>query len=186
MTTKTAENKSRFYITKTINEAKGQIEKKIKTYNEKYIKKQFENSREFITELKTDPIKTIDDLIDDSQDVIKRVRSARMETLQKKVDTTKKDVRRQFKKVDQKTRIVYKGIESDAKLIAEDLITLGKKNLDKLPMKKIIEKKISAGIDSIPAKLNIPSKAEIDNLLKSINGVNQKVDALNKKQFADA
>jgi len=186
MTTKTTENKSRFYITKTINEAKGQIEKKIKTYNEKYIKEQLENGREFISELKADPIKTIDDLIDDSQGAMKKVRSARMKTLQKKVNTTKKDVRRQFEKINEKSRTVYKGIESDAKLIAEDLIALGKKNLDKFPMKKIIEKKISAGIDSIPAKLNIPSKAEIDNLLKSINGVNQKVDALNKRQFADA
>ena len=53
-------------------------------------------------------------------------------------------------------------------------------------MKKTIEKKISTTIDSIPEKLNIPSKAEIDNLLESINGVNQKVDALNKKQFSGA
>jgi len=186
MTTETTKIESRFYIAKTINAAKGQIEGKLKTYNEKYIKEQLENGREFITELKADPIKTIDDLIDDSQGVIKKVRSARMDTLQKKVATTKKDVRRQFEKINEKTRTVYKGIESDAKLIAEDLLTLGKKNLDKFPMKKTIEEKISAGIESIPAKLNIPSKAEIDNLLKSINGVNQKVDALNKKEFAGA
>ena len=186
MTTETTKNESRFYLTKTINEAKGQIEKKIKTYNEKYIKEQLENGREFITELKSDPIKTIDDLIDDSQEAIKKVRSTRIKMLQKKVETTKKDVRRQFEKINKKTRTIYKGIESDAKLIAEDVITLGKKNLDKFPMKKTIEKKISTTIDSIPEKLNIPSKAEIDNLLESINGVNQKVDALNKKQFSGA
>jgi len=184
-TTKTIKKESRFYIAKTINEAKEKIERKVKTYNEKYVKKQLESGREFITELKADPVKRIDDLIDDSRDAIKKVRSHRMETLQKKVDTTKKDVRKKIGKINQETRTVYKGIENDAKLILEDMVAVGKKNLDKIPMKKNIEKKISKGLDSIPVKLNLPSKDEIDNLVTGIDGVNKKVDALNK-QYANA
>ncbi len=179
--TKTSKKESRFYIAKTINEAKEKIETKVKTYNEKYVRKQVENGREFITELKADPVKRIDDLIDDSRDAIKRVRVERMETLQKKVDTTKKDVRKKIERVNRETRTVYKGIENDAKLIIEDILALGKKSLDKMPMKKTIEKKISHGIDAIPSKLNIPSKEEIDNLVTGIDGVNKKVDALNKE-----
>ena len=184
-TTKTPKKESRFYIAKTINEAKGKIENKVTTYNEKYVKKQLENGREFITELKADPIKRIDDLIDDSRNAIKRVRVERMETLQKKVDTTKKDVRKKLDRINTETRTIYKGIGNDAKLIIEDILALGKKRLDKLPMKKTIEKKISHGIDSIPTKLNLPSKEEIDNLVTGIDGVNKKVDALNK-QYANA
>ncbi len=185
MATKTTKKESRFYIAKTINETKEKIENKVKTYNEKYVRKQVKNGREFITELKADPVKRIDDLIDDSRDAIKKVRSDRMETLQRKVDTTKKDVRKKIKRINQETRTIYKGIGNDAKLIVEDLVALGKKNLDKLPMKKTIEKKISHGIDAIPSKLNIPSKEEIDNLVTGIDGVNKKVDALNK-QYAKA
>jgi len=183
-TEKTAEiskKESRFYIAKTINGAKEKIEGKVKTYNEKYVRKQLENGREFITELKADPVKRIDDLIDDSRDAIKKVRSDRMETLQKKVDTTKKDVRKKMDRINRETRTVYKGIGNDAKLIIDDIVALGKKNLDKLPMKKAIETQISHGIDAIPSKLNIPSKEEIDNLLTGIDGVNEKVDALNKE-----
>jgi polyhydroxyalkanoate synthesis regulator phasin len=179
--TKTSKKESKFYIAKTINEAKEKIEIKVKTYNEKYVRKQVENGREFITELKADPVKRIDDLIDDSRDAIKRVRVERMETLQKKVDTTKKDVRKKIERVNRETRTVYKGIGNDAKLIVEDILALGKKSLDKMPMKKRIGKKISHGIDAIPSRLNIPSKEEIDNLVTGIDGVNKKVDALNKE-----
>lgn len=179
--TKTSKKESKFYIAKTIHEAKEKIETKVKTYNEKYVRKQLENGREFITELKADPVKRIDDLIDDSRDAIKRVRVERMETLQKRVDTTKKDVRKKIERVNRETRTVYKGIGNDAKLIIEDILALGKKRLDKMPMKKRIEKKISHGIDAIPSRLNIPSKEEIDNLVTGIDGVNKKVDALNKE-----
>lgn len=178
--TKTSKKESRFYIAKTINEAKEKIENKVKTYNEN-VKKQVENGREFITELKADPVKRVDDLIDDSRDAIKKVRSDRMKTIQKKVDTTKKDVRKKIERINKETRAIYKGIGNDAKLIIEDILALGKKNLDKMPMKKRIEKKISHGIDAIPSKLNIPSKEEIDNLVAGIDGVNKKVDALNKE-----
>jgi hypothetical protein len=184
-TTKISPKESRFYIAKTINEAKEKIETKVKTYNEKYVKKQVENGREFITELKADPIKRIDDLIDDSRDAIKKVRSERLGTLQKKMDATKKDVRKKIERVNKETRTVYKGIGNDAKLIIEDIVALGKKNLDKLPLKKTIGKKLSRGIDAIPSKLNIPSKEEIDNLVTGIDGVNKKVDALNK-QYVNA
>ena len=184
-TIKTSQKESKFYITKTINEAKEKIENKVKTYNEKYVKKQIENGREFITELKADPVKRIDDLIDDSREAIEKVRVDRMKTIQKRVDTTKKDVRKKIERITKETRTLYKGIGNDAKLIVEDIVALGKKNLDKMHMKKTIEKKISHGIDAIPSKLNIPSKEEIDNLVAGIDGVNKKVDALNK-EYAEA
>jgi len=104
-----------------------------------------------------------------------------METLQKKMDTTQKEVRERMDRITKETRTIYKGIGNDAKLIVEEMIALGKKRLDKIPMKKNIEKKISQGFDAIPSKLNIPSKEEIDTLVKGIEGVSRKVDALNKE-----
>jgi polyhydroxyalkanoate synthesis regulator phasin len=181
----TTKKESKFYIVKTINETKEKIESKVKTYNEKYVKKQLENGREFITELKADPVKKFDDLIDDSKDAIKKVKSDGRENIQKKVDTTKKDVQKKIEKINRETRAIYKGIGHDAKLILEDMVALGKKNLAKIPMKKAIEEKISHGIDLIPTKLNLPSKKEIDDLVTGIDGVNKKVDALSK-QYVNA
>jgi hypothetical protein len=177
---KSTKKESKFYIAKTINGAREKIEGKVKTYNEKYVKKQLESGREFITELKADPAKRIDGLIDDSKDALKKARSQRMDTLQKKVETTKKDVQKKFNKINKETRTIYKGIENDAKMVLEDIVALGKKNIEKFPMKKNIEKKISAGFNAIPGKLNLPSKEEIDNLVSGIDGVNKKVDALSK------
>ena len=177
---KATKKESRFFIAKTVIETKKKIEGRVKTYNEKFIKKSLENGREFISELKKDPIKTIDDLIDDSRETLNKAKSSRMNKFQKKMDATKNGIRRKFATINQKTQRVYKGIENDAKLITEDFLAMGKKNLDKLPMKKTIEKKISAGIDSIPEKLNLPSKGEIDNLVTGIDDVNKKVDTLNK------
>ena len=184
-TVDTPKGESRFYIAKTMNGVRANIEKKIKTYNEKYVKKQIENGREFISELKADPVKRIDDLIDDSRDAIKKVKSHGMETIDKKVDAAKKDVRKKIEKINQETRTIYKGVGHDAKLIIEDVVALGKKKLDKMPLKKTIEKKISDGIDSIPAKFNLPSKEEIDNLVTEIEDVDKKINALNK-QYVNA
>lgn len=185
MATPKTKTESKFYVAKTVTEVREKIEKKMKTYNEKFVKKQLENGREFLTELKADPVKRIDDLIDDGKDALKKAKTVRMESLRKKVDTTKGDVRKRIDKINLETKKVYKGIENDAKLIVEDFIAMGKKNLDKLPLKKTIEKKISAGINAIPSKLNLPSKEEIENLVIGIDGVNKKVDALNK-QFVKA
>ncbi len=185
MATQKTKTESKFYVAKTVAEMKEKIEKKVNTYNEKFVKKQLENGREFLTELKADPVKRIDDLINEGKDALKKAKAVRMENIQKKVDGTKRDVRRKIKKINLETKKVYKGIENDAKLIVEDFIALGKKNLDKLPMKKTIQKKFSAGIDAIPSKLNLPSKQEIENLVIGIDGVNKKVDALSK-QYANA
>jgi len=105
--------------------------------------------------------------------------------MKEKIDKTKSKVRKKIEKINLETKKVYKGIENDAKLIVEDFIAMGKKNLDKLPIKKTIEKKISDSINAIPSKLNLPSKDEIENLVVGIDGVNKKVDDLHK-QFANA
>jgi len=185
MATQKTKTESKFYIAKTVVEMKEKIKKKVETYNEKFVKKQLENGREFLTELKADPVKRIDALIDEGKDTLKKAKAVRMGNIQKKVDKTKNDVRKKIEEINLETKKVYKGIGNDAKLIVEDFIAMGKKNLDKLPMKKTIEKKISASINAIPSKLNLPSKDEIENLVIGIDGVNKKVDALHK-QFANA
>ena len=182
---KTANGDSKFFVVNTIRKTSGDLKTKVSSYNEKYIEKKIENGKEFLTELKADPIKKFDDLIDDSKDAITEAKAVRVKALRKKVDTTRKTIRSRFNKVNQETRRFYKGIGNDAKLVMDDILELGKKNMNKIPVKKTIEKKISSAIDAIPATFNLPSKSEIDNLVTGIDGVNKKVDELNK-QFVSA
>ncbi len=176
----TEKSAPRFYVTKTINEAKDKIEDKVNEYNEKFVKKPVESSREFLSELKADPVKTIDDLIDDGREAIEKEKDVRVKAFRKNVDTKKQAVRKKMDKINVETKKVYYGINNDAKLLVKDFKEMGKKQLDRIPMKKTIEKKLSKGIDSIPSKLNLPSKDEIDNLVAGIDGVNKKGDAMNK------
>ncbi len=178
---KNQEKPSRFYIVNTAKETRGKIETKVKNVNKKYVKKQLENSREFFNELKADPIKKIDDLIDDGKDAIKNAREERFSAWKKAVKNVRTDSKDKLNKLNTKGRKVYNGLRNDARTIMDDAIDMGKKNLDKIAMKKTLEDKIKDGIESIPSRLNLPSRDEIDNLTAGIDGVNRKVDALNKQ-----
>ena len=194
--TNKGKKESRFYIANTMNQAKGKIEEKVTEVNDKYVKKQIDTGKEFLNELKADPVKRIDDLIGDSRKALKKARETRVNTIQEKLESTKKDInikmetrkknlRDKLDTISKQTQKIYEGLENDAKLIADDVLEMGRKNLDRLPMKKTIEEKLNAGINAIPSKLNLPSKDEIENLVSGIDGVNKKVDALNK-EFAKA
>ncbi len=183
MATKRATQKteSRFYIVKTVKETQKKIEDKAKTYNEKYVKNQLNSGKEFITELKANPVKKIDGLIDDSKDAIKKTREDRYNAWKKVVKTARKDAKVRFSKLNTESKKVYRGVESDAKLVIKEVIEMSKKNIDRLPMKKNLEEKISKSIESIPSKLNLPSRKEFDNLANGLNGASKKVYELSKQ-----
>ena len=103
--------KSKFYVAEKVIEAKAKIETKVKTVNDKLIKKQFESSREFLSELKADPVKRIDVLIVDSKDAIKKVKTEKLETLQKKVNTTKSKIREKLEKINLETKRFIQELE---------------------------------------------------------------------------
>jgi hypothetical protein len=184
-TKKTNQTESKFYVANTMAQAKEKIEEKVNTVKEKYVKKQVENTWQFINEIKADPVKKFDDIIDDGKDAISKLKTDRVETISKKVERVKKVAKQRVERLNKETQKVYEGIEHDARLIVEEMIALGKEKLDKLSMKKIIKEKVTKGMDAIPSKLNLPSKEEIDKLVTGIDGVNKKVDALNR-EFAGA
>jgi polyhydroxyalkanoate synthesis regulator phasin len=140
--------------------------------------------KDFLDELKADPIKKIDDLIDDGKDAVKKTREKRFGAVKQRVKETRTSMKKRFDTINTEKTKVVKGIENDAKLIVEEAIELGKKNIDRMPFKKNIEnieKTISKRMASLPSKLNLPSRDEIDNLVNGIDGVNKKVDSLTKQ-----
>lgn len=172
---------SRFYIVKTARQTREKIEDRLKKVNEKYVQKQFETGREFIDELKADPIKKIDDLIDDGKEAVKKNREKRVDAVKQTVKKTRTTVKKRLDNMKTGRTKVVKGIQNDARLIAREALAMGKKNLNRIPFKKDLEEKISKGMASIPSRLNLPSRDEVDNLVNGIDGVNKKVDALNKQ-----
>jgi len=78
-----------------------------------------------------------------------------------------------LEKLNSEGKKVYNGVESDVRRVIKDVIEMSKKNIDKIPMKKKLEDKISKGIESIPVKLNLPSRHEIDSLTSEITKVKE-------------
>lgn len=170
---------SRFYVAQTLQKARGGMEERVREIKSRYLEKQMESGKAFLSELRADPIKRIDDLIDDSRETFSRARESRMETVQKKVETAKKQVRDSVDTISRESRKVYDGIRSDAKRVTEDVMDLSRKKLDSMPMKKTVEKKIHVGIHALPSTLHLPSRQEIEDLVSVVDGVNKKVDEIN-------
>lgn len=183
-TKKEMKPESRFYIVETARQARGKIEDRIKSVSEKYVTKQYKMGKEFLNELKADPLKKIDDLIDDGKDAVKKTREERVGAVKQRVKETRTSVKKRFDTINTEKTKVVKGLESDARLIVEEAIEKGKKNLGRMPFKKNIEnieKRINKRMASLPSKLNLPSRDEIENLVNGIDGVNKKVDSLTKQ-----
>ena len=63
---------------------------------------------------------------------------------------------------------LYKGMKKDSRKLFDDLIKNGRKFVDKIPMVKKIEEGVGSTLQSIPSKLNLPDKKDMDDLAKAI------------------
>ncbi len=124
-----------------------------------------EKTREFTAKIKGSPFKAMGDMVKEAK-----------EDVSKKIDKYSAEYKETRKKV-------VEHIEKDAEIIKQDMIDAGKKAIDKIGIKKSIEDKLSSTIEKFPSMLNLPSKKEVEELIKGIDSVNRKVDHL-ADQFA--
>lgn len=124
-----------------------------------------EKTREFTAKIKGSPFKAMGDMVKEAK-----------EDVSKKIDKYSAEYKETRKKV-------VENIEKDAEIIKQDMIDAGKKAIDKIGIKKSIEDKFSSTIEKFPSMLNLPSKKEVEELIKGIDSVNRKVDHL-ADQFA--
>ncbi|MBF0574021.1 MAG: hypothetical protein HQK69_09725, partial [Desulfamplus sp.] len=208
---------SKYYTLKAVQETRESIKKRLDVYNDKYVKKTVDVSREFIKELNEDPLKKIDAIIDNStkaaktfkEDSLKKYEELKdkanelkgkttefkerlknsplkaMEEIVKdaKTDATKKleEYKDEYKK---NSKVIFEKIEKDAKTAKQDIIDASKKMLDKIEIKKVIEEKLTSTVEKFPSMLNLPSKKEVEDLIKGIDSVNRKVDSLANQPIA--
>lgn len=197
---------SRYHTIKAVRETRESFKKRVDSYNEKYIKKTVDAGRDFMKELQEDPLKRIDGLIEESTKAVKTLKSdsrkkydevkARSKEISGKlkespfkyVGEVVKDVRtdtdKKFEKYRENGKKFFEGVEKDVTVIRKDLVDAGKKAIDSLPMKKSVEKQITRSIEKFPSILNLPSKKEVEELIKGIDNVSKKVDSLSKQSFA--
>ena len=201
--------KSQFYVVRTAREAGDNLTDMVKDYNEKYLKKPFKTGKEFIEDLRMDPRKVFDGLVDDGQDFVKGVRKDARKTVddgKKLVKDLRKDPRKVFdgfvddakeyvgdvRKDARKTmdgfvdngKEFFEGAEKDARKVIDDFLDSGKKAFKKFPMVKTVEKKVNSGMKAVPSQLNLPSKKDLEKLTSSVKALNNKVEHLSNQYAA--
>lgn len=188
-TKKTARKaKSQFYAVRSIRKATDNWMETAKDYNEKYVLKPFETGKDFVEDVRKDPRKVIEGLVDDGKGFVEDVRKDPRKVFNGLVDDGKeffegarKDVRKAIDKLVDSGKDFYKGVEKDTRKIVDGLVDNGKEFMDKIPLKKTIGEKINDGFEAVPARLNLPSKWEIQKLTSTMSALNKKVNALNKQ-----
>lgn len=63
---------------------------------------------------------------------------------------------------------------------AKDLVEKGAQLKDRLPVVKKIEEGIRNGVSTLPGRLNLPSRKDIDNLAGALENLSKKVDTLDR------
>ena len=162
-----------------------------KDYNEKYVFKPFETSKDFVGEMQKDPLKTIEGLIDDGKDFIKdvtkdprKVFDGFVEDGKDLVEELKEDFRSGIDDFIDGGKGVYKGLQKDTRQAFEGIVGKGRSLADKIPMINTIEEGITKGLKSVPDRLNLPNKKDVETLAKTVKTLNRKINALSKAQTA--
>ncbi len=203
------QTKSQFYVVRTAREAGENLTDKVKDYNEKYVNQPFKAGKEFIEDVRKDPRKVYDGLVDDGLDLVKGVRKDAQKTVKdgKKlvkdlrkdprkvlddvvddargyVGDVRKDVRKTMDGFVDNGKEFLEGVQNDARKVLDDFLDSGKKTIEKIPVVKTVENKLNSSMKAVPYHLNRPSKKDIEKLTRSVKALNNKVDNLSKQYAA--
>ncbi len=183
--------KSQFHAVRAIKGTRDNWIETAKDYNEKYVLKPFETGIDFVEDLQKDPLKTIEGLVDDGKDFIKDVRKDPRKVFNGFVEDTKdfvEELRDDFRNAIDDfidgSKNFYKGLQKDIRQAFEGIVDKGKNLTDKIPMVNTIEEGITKGLKSVPDRLNLPNKKDIETLARTVKNLNRKINALSKAPAA--
>ena len=127
--------------------------------------KMVKDGKAFLTNVGKSPRKALDGVLDDGRAW---------------VDDLREDACSRMAELKTDTRSMLAGIGKDAQLVVDEVVSGGRKALDKVPGKQRIEKELRSRIQTLPAQLNLPSKKDIDGLARRVSRLHKKVDALQR------
>jgi len=182
---------SQFHAVKAIKKTTDNCIETAKDYNEKYVLKPFETGMDFVDDLQKDPLKTIEGLVDDGKDFVKdvtknpgKVFNGFLEDGKGFVEELRDDFRSAMDDFIDGGQGFYKGLQKDTRKVFEGIVDKGKDLRDKIPMVDTMEDGIAKGLKSVPDRLNLPNKKDIETLAKTVKTLNRKINALSKAQTA--
>lgn len=183
--------KSQFHTIRAIKETRDNWIEAAKDYNEKYVQKPFETGMDFVEDLQKEPLKTIEGLFDDGKDFIKEVTkdpgkvfSGFLEDGKDFVEELRDDFRSTMDDFMDGGKGLYAGLQKDTRQAFDDIVDKGKNLTDKIPVVNTMEEGITKGLKSVPDRLNLPNKKDIETLAKTVKTLNRKINALSKAQAA--
>lgn len=201
--------KSRLYIVKTVQDTRKRLTDKLEVYNSTYIAQPLKSGKTFAQDLKGAPRKTIANLVDDGkarmselnkdtrdkldrfakdgQAFLAKASTHPLKTFNGLMDDSKElvedfrsNTRDRIDGLLVDLKIIKEGVEKDARMVMADVLDGSQKALNQVPGKQRLEKEISNRLEALPAVFNLPSREDIDSLVKRVKQLNTKVEALNK------
>ena len=191
-----------FYVVRSIQDARKNMTERVENYHQEFIKDPIQSGKEIVEDFKDDPRKAMDNLVDDGRKFMGDLKK----DSKKKVNGVVADSKKLYKKARKNPRKTFnnmlddgrdfaedlledgksfmKGIEKDARIVLHEMADNSKKALDKLPGKKIIQKKLEKRIKSLPKQFNLPTRKDINLLLGRLEDLNTKIDTLGKEIVA--
>ena len=183
--------KNQLHALKAIRKTSANWIETAKDYNEKYVLKPFETGMDFVENLQKDPLKTIEGIVDDGKDFIKdvtkdprKVFNGFVEDGKDFVEELRDDFRSAIDDFIDGGKGFYKGLQKDTRQVFEGIVDKGKNLTDKIPMVNTMEEGITKGLKSVPDRLNLPNKKDVETLAKTVKALNRKINALSKAQAA--
>jgi len=183
--------KSQFHAVRAMKKNRDNWIETTKDYNEKYVLKPFETGMDFVEDLQKNPVKTFEGLLDDGKDFIKdvtkdprKVFNGFVEDGKDFVEELRDDFRSAMDDFIDGGKGFYKGLQKDTRKAFEDIVDKGKNLTDKIPLVNTMEEGITKGLKSVPDRLNLPNKKDVETLAKTVKTLNRKINALSKAQAA--
>lgn len=208
-TQKKRTDKTRFYIVKTVQETRNRVTDKLEDYSQTYFARPIKSGKAMVKDLKKAPRKTLStwledgkatitdlnqetrstvgDMIKDGKAFLTKAGKEPHQTLndvlddgKAKIEDLREDTRSRMADFKADTRSLLEGIGKDARLVVDEVVAGGRQALDKVPGKQKIEKEVRSRIQTLPAQFNLPSKKDIEGLVRRVNRLNKKVEELHR------
>jgi hypothetical protein len=206
---KKSTTKTRFYVVDTAQRARRRVSDKLEDYNDTYITRPIKSGRAWVADLKKAPRQTLEGLLDDGKEMITDLNEETRSTVgglikdgkafltkagkaprqtldgvwddgKSLIDDLREDARSRVADLKADARSLIEGVGKDARRVVDEVVTGGRQALDRVPVKRKIEKEVRVRIRRLPAQFNLPSKKDIDGLARRVGTLNKKVDALHR------
>ena len=176
---------------KSIRKSADKWAETMKESRKKYVTKPFETGKTFLADLRDDPIRMVEGWYADGKDFVSEVAKDPKEVFKGIADSgkefmegMKKSLRTTMDDAVDSGNDLYKGMKKDSRKLFDEAVDSGRKWMEKIPMVKKIEKGVGNTLRSIPEKLNLPDKKDVEDLAKAVKTLNRKINALGKEVAA--